>query len=45
MPCALEIISNGGLKRGHVQSCPSTTKNILSTLPQDLSPPKGGDLP
>ena len=40
MPCALEIISNGELKRGHVESCPSTTKNILSTLPQDLSPPK-----
>ena len=38
MACALEINSNGGSKRGHVESCPLTTKNI-SPLPQCLWPP------
>ena len=37
-PCPLEINSNGGLKRGHVESCSSTTKNIKSPLPQCLWP-------
>ena len=39
MPCALEMNSNGGLRRGHVESWPSTTKNIVSPLPQCLWPP------
>ena len=39
MPCALEINSNGGSKRGHVESCSSTTTNIISPLPQCLWPP------
>ena len=39
MPCALEVHSNGGLKRGHVESCPSTNKNIKSQPPQFLWPP------
>ena len=38
MTCALEINSGGGSKRGHVESCPLTTKNI-SPLPQCLWPP------
>ena len=38
-PYDLEINSNGGLKRGHVQSCLRTTKNIISLLPQCLWPP------
>ena len=38
MACALEINSNGGSKRGHVESCPLTTKN-KSPLPQCLWPP------
>ena len=35
MPCALEVNSNGRPKQGCVQSCPSTTKNIISitTMP------------
>ena len=36
--CSIEINSNGSLKRGHVESCPSTTKNIISPLPQCLWP-------
>ena len=36
MPCALEIDSTGGFKLGHVKSCPSTTKTIISPLPQSL---------
>ena len=39
MPCALKINSNGGLKRGHVESCLSTTKDLISPLPQCLWPP------
>ena len=39
MSCALEINSNGGSKRGHVESCSSTTTNIISQLPQCLWPP------
>ena len=35
MPCALEMYSNGGSKRGHVESSPSTKKNIFP-LPQSL---------
>ena len=31
MSCALEINSNGGIKGGYVESCPSTTKNISTT--------------
>ena len=31
MPCALEMYSNGGSKRGHVESSPSTKKNISTT--------------
>ena len=31
IPCALEIYSNGGVKQEHVESCPSTTKNISTT--------------
>ena len=37
--CALEINKNDGLKRGHVESCPSTTKNIISPLLQSLWTP------
>ena len=34
MLCALEINGNGGLKRGHVESCSSTTINISNaTIP------------
>ena len=32
MSCALEINSNGGIKGGYVESCPSTTKNISPVL-------------
>ena len=39
MSCALEISSNEASKRGHVESCPSTTTNIISPLPQCLWPP------
>ena len=39
MPCALEINSNGGSKRGHVESDSSITANIISPLPQSLWPP------
>ena len=35
-PCVLEINSNGGSKRGHVESCPLTTTNIISPPPQAL---------
>ena len=31
MPCALEINSNDGFKRGHVESYSSVTKNIIFT--------------
>ena len=31
MPCVLEINSNGGSKRGHVESYLSITTNIIST--------------
>ena len=46
IPCALEIYSNGGVKQEHVESCPSTTKNI-SQLPQCLWQAnfEDGDLP
>ena len=37
--CVLEINSNGESKRGHVESCPLTTTNIISPLPQGLWPP------
>ena len=33
MSCALEVNSNGGLKREDVESCSPTTKNIISPLP------------
>ena len=33
-PCPLEINSNNGLKREHLESSSSTTKNIISSLPQ-----------
>ena len=33
-PCALEINSNDGFKQGHVESYPSTNKNIMFPLPQ-----------
>ena len=36
MPYALEINSNDGLKQGHVESCPSSTKNYIYPLPQCL---------
>ena len=36
---ALEINSNGRSKQRHVKSCPVTTKNIISPLPQCLWPP------
>ena len=39
MPCVLEINSNGGLKWEHVESWPSTTKKIISPLPQCLWQP------
>ena len=39
MACALEINSNGGYKKGHVESYPPTTNNIISPLPQFLRPP------
>ena len=35
MQCALEISSNSGLKREHMESCSSTTKHV-SALPQCL---------
>ena len=38
MPYALDINSNGELKRGHVESYPPTIKNIISPLPQCLWP-------
>ena len=31
IPCTLEIKSNGGSKREHVESYPSTTTNMIST--------------
>ena len=31
MPCALEINCNNGPYEGDVKSCPSTTKNMIST--------------
>ena len=36
MRCALEINSNGGFKRGHVDSCPSATKNMSPLPPTKL---------
>ena len=38
MSCTLEINSNGGSKQGHVESCPSSTKNIVSPQPQCIWP-------
>ena len=35
--CVLEININGKFKRGHVESCPSTTKNIPPSLEATLS--------
>ena len=29
MPCALEINSNNGFKRGHVETFPSANKNVF----------------
>ena len=45
-PCPLEINSNGGLKREHLESSSSGTKN-MSQLPQCLGHQtwQGGDLP
>ena len=37
-PCALEINSNGGSKRRHLESYLSTTTNIISPLSQCLWP-------
>ena len=37
-PCPLEISSNGRLKQEPVESCPLTTKSIVSPLPQCLWP-------
>ena len=44
MPCALKMNHNGQFK---VEFCPSTTKNIISSLPQCLwqTTWQGGDLP
>ena len=39
MPCALGTNSNGGSTLGHVESCPSTTTNIISPPPQCPWPP------
>ena len=39
IPCALEINRNVGYKREHVEYCSSTTKNIISPLPQCLWSP------
>ena len=36
MQSVLKINSNGGFKREHVESYSSTTKNIISSLPQCL---------
>ena len=36
MSCTLEINSNGGSKRGHIESCLSITTNIISPLSQCL---------
>ena len=38
MPCASEINSNGGSRRGHVELFPSATANLVSLLPQWLWP-------
>ena len=37
--CALEIKTNRVFKRGHSESCPSITKNIISPLAYRLLPP------
>ena len=37
--CPFETNSNGGFKQEHVESCSSTTKNIVSPLPQCVWPP------
>ena len=42
MPCACEPNSNDGFKREHLESCPSTTKNIVSPLQQYIWPPDLG---
>ena len=46
-PCPLEINSNGGLKRQHLESSSSATERIISPLPQRIWPPNlaGRDLP
>ena len=38
MTRALEINNNDAFKREHVESCPSTTKSIITSLPQCLWP-------
>ena len=47
MPCALEINSNGILKQGYVESCPSTTKtsNLRCHNASGLQTWQGGELP
>ena len=42
MPCAWEANNNDGFKREYLQSCPSTTKNIVSPLQQYIWPPDLG---
>ena len=39
-PCPSEINTNSGFTREHVESCSSTTINIISAPPQCLCPPK-----